>query len=141
MPNAILNYAILIIVILVGISFYNVIDTYLKNKNEIFRYQVDTQHKSDKSASQILEDFIGQCFAEYQIIVLIPKQELYINSDREKEICTDLGNMISKYISPHLINVLSQEYNTDMLHDIIADKIYIIVTNYVINHNATIGKE
>lgn len=138
MPNAILNYVIVVFLIICVLGMISVVDTYLKRKNEIYLYQVDTQHRLDKTPSDLLEEFINQCFIEYQLIVLIPKQELHINTDREREICTDLTARVAKYISPHLLAVVSQQYNTDMIHDIIADKIYIIVTNYVVSHNETI---
>ena len=138
MHNTILNYIIIGILLFFVLLVIALIDNYFRKKNEILQYEVDTRYTFNKPISKVLEDFIQECFDEYQLMVLIPKQELYINDDRQLEICKDLSNKVAKYISPRLLNTLYQWYNKDTIYEIIADKIYMIVANYVVQHNATI---
>ena len=139
MPNVILNYIIVVILVFCLIGLISVIDSYLKKKNEILQYQVDIAYTPhDKSSSQILEEFISECFTEYQVLVLIPMNELYIGPEREQQICTDLATRVANHISPHFLNILYRQYNKLTIHDIIGDKIYMMVTGYVVEHNQSI---
>ena len=68
-------------------------------------------------------------------MILIPKREMYISDEREQEILSDLAAKVAERISPNLIERLSQFYNPNSIDKIIADKISIAVSNYIINNN------
>ena len=61
--------------------------------------------------------------------------EGFINSDREAEIRGEVINLVSSRISNAALDKVSLFYNVTNIADILADKIYIAVMNYVINHN------
>lgn len=101
------------------------------------KYEINTRNSQFDSA-EILNTFINDCFVDYQLMILIPRNELYISDEREQEILSDLAAKVAERISPNLIDRLSQFYNPDSIDKIIADKISIAVTNYIINNNRPI---
>lgn len=105
---------------------------------ELGRYSTNVQAIIDMSIPQILENIINDAFQDYQIMVLIPLNELYITDEREKEIRKDLVEKIVNRISPMAIDKISLFYNVHKIDEIIADKVYITVMNYVVAHNEII---
>ena len=105
---------------------------------ELSRYSINVQAIIDNSIPQILENIINDAFQDYQIMVLIPKNELYITDEREKEIRRDLVEKVVNRISPMAIDKISLFYNVHRIDEIIADKVYITVMNYVVSHNEII---
>ena len=71
-------------------------------------------------------------------MVLIPKNELYITDEREKEIRNDLVQKVVQRLSPMALDKISLFYNVHQIDSIIADKVYITVMNYVVSHNAIV---
>ena len=68
-------------------------------------------------------------------MVLAPRNEGYITEQREEEIRSDLVAKVSERISPIAMDKLSLRYNISNIDRVIGDKIYIVVTNYVVEHN------
>ena len=108
---------------------------------ELGRYSSNIQAIIDSSIPKILESIINDAFQDYQIMTLIPRQELYINSEREKEIRKDLVEKVVTRISPMALDKVSLFYNIHQIDEIIADKVYIIVMNYVVEHNRVVSSE
>jgi len=113
---------------------------YLKRKadREILRmheYSINVNALIDESIPNLLNAIIKECFDDYKVMVLIPLNEGYITDQREVEIRTDLVNKVTERISPMAMDKLSLYYNMQKLGDILADKIFITVTNYVVDHN------
>ena len=106
-----------------------------KKIEEISLYQINTSANIDTSIPNILELIINESFTDYQVKTLVPLNEGYINSDRETEIRNDLVALVSSRISNAALDKLSLFYNIKNIADILADKIYILVMNYVIEHN------
>lgn len=84
----------------------------------------------------MLELFINECFDDY-----LAKHPNYINaeyipSDHENIIRDDLGKLVSNRLSDGLIEKLSLYYDSQSLSNVIADKIYIKVTAYVVKANS-----
>lgn len=105
---------------------------------ELGRYSTNVQAVIDDSIPQILEFIINDAFQDYQIMVLIPKNELYITDEREKEIRRDLVEKVVNRMSPMALDKISLFYNVHKIDEIIADKVYITVMNYVVQHNELI---
>ena len=107
---------------------------------ELGRYSTNVQAMIDSSIPQILEFIINDAFQDYQIMTLIPRNELYITDEREKEIRHDLVEKVVNRMSPMALDKISLFYNVHKIDEIIADKVYITVMNYVVQHNEFIAK-
>lgn len=105
---------------------------------ELSRYSINVQAIIDKNVPLLLNDIIDDCFRDYEIMVLAPKNELYITDEREKEIRNDLVEIVVKRLSPMALDKISLFYNVHNIDEIIAEKVYITVMNYVVSHNAVI---
>ena len=103
---------------------------------ELSKYEVNTRTPLDPNIKNYLGEFISDCFDDYCVMVLFPKNELYITNDRELEIINDLTAKVVERLSPNLREKLSQYYNDDNIDKVIADKIYITVISYVISINS-----
>lgn len=107
-----------------------------KNKlEELSLYQIHVQATIDESIPEVLDLVIRESFNDYQLKSLYPLNEGYINSDRETEIRGELIALVSSRISNAALDKISLFYNITNIADVIADKIYIAVMNYVIEHN------
>ena len=139
------NGGLMIIIIMAGVFlaatlvlFGVVIYTNHKHRKrleEITVYQIHTTSKIDQSIPEILDLIIRESFADYQVKYLLPLDEKYINSEREGQIRKDLANLVTTRISSAAMDKISLFYNIANIADIIADKIYILVMNYVTDHN------
>lgn len=133
----------LILVIVLGIFiflylFYRASKTHNQDLIKLTRYATNVQATIDDSIPELLSKIIDDAFTDYQIMKLIPLNEGYITDEREKEIRDGLVEIVSNRISPMAVDKLSLFYNTANLSNILADKIYIKVMDYSINHNSVI---
>lgn len=127
-------------IILFGILIY-LNNKHRKRLEDITMYQIHTSAQIDGSIPEILDLIIQESFTDYQVKYLTPANDGYINSDREAEIRKDLVAVVTSRISSAAIDKISLFYNIKNIADIIADKIYILVMNYVIEHNRNLGQE
>lgn len=137
MCNIVIWFGLIGILILLAMSIY----TYKTAKNaelKLAKYEINTRSTIDSSIPAILDLIIDDCFTDYQVMILIPKNELYISDQREKEIRNDLVCKVVERLSDEAIEKISQFYNVKNIDKIIGDKIYITVMNYVVNHNKMI---
>lgn len=137
MCNVVIGTIIIAILIILCLSVY----TYKKIKEaelKLAKYDINVRSTIDASIPAILDLIIDDCFTDYQVMILIPKNELYISDQREKEIRNDLVCKVIERLSDEAIEKMSQFYNVRNIDKIIADKIYITVMNYVVNHNKMI---
>ena len=120
------------------VIFIKIKDSKEKNKLlELSRYEVNTRTQ-DLNMSDILDKFIAECLTDYTVMILAPRNEIYISDEREQEILSDLTAKVAERISPNLIERLSLYYNINSIDKVIADKISIAVTSYIISRNAPI---
>ncbi len=90
----------------------------------------------DKTIPELLEYIIQESFRDYEVTTLVPLNEEYINEEREKEIRSELVSIVGERISPVALEKIAIFYNEDNIAKVIADKIYITVMNYVVEHNS-----
>ena len=90
----------------------------------------------DKTIPELLEYIIQESFRDYEATTLVPLNEDYINEEREKEIRAELVNIVGERISPIALEKIAIFYNEGNIAKVIADKIYITVMNYVVEHNS-----
>lgn len=105
-----------------------------KRMESITRYQINSSAMIDASIPGTLDLIINESFLDYQVKFLLA-EELYITEERESEIRKDIVLLVTKRISNNALDKLSMFYNISNIADIMADKIYISVMNYVVEHN------
>lgn len=131
----------LIGVLIVVFLFYRNNRRHQEHLLELGRYSTNVQAIIDKNIPNLLDEIIEDCFRDYEIMVLIPRNEMYITDEREKEIRNDLVQKVVDRISPMALDKISLFYNVHKIDEIIADKVYITVMNYVVSHNDLIGRD
>ena len=131
---AILSISIVVMLIL----FYKHTKHHQRELLELARYSTNVQAIIDSSIPQILDTIITDAFQDYQVMELLPRNEPYITDEREKEIRSKLIEKVANRLSPMALDKISLFYNIHKIDEIIADKVYIIVMNYVIEHNRLI---
>lgn len=104
-------------------------------------YQLHTGSLIDMSIPELLSIVINESFDDYKIKELLPLNEDYINSEREAEIRRGLTSLVTSRISEAVLDKLSLFYNIENIAEILADKIYITVMNYVLEHNTNLVQE
>lgn len=111
-----------------------------KTIERLTKYSVNVSAIIDDTVPLLLEKFIDHCFDDYKVMKLIPLNEGYITDEREKSIRNDLVEIVINRISPNMIDKLSLYYNDKNIAAVLSDKIYIVVMNYVVDHNRIMGK-
>lgn len=137
---------LLIMVCLLLLTIIVIYNIYTNNRHRkkierLTEYNIHTSANIDMSIPEILNLVIQDSFTDYKVKTLLPLQEGYINSTREDQIRQALVEMVSGRISNAALDKLSLFYNIKNIAAIIADKIYITVMQYVIEHNATVTNQ
>lgn len=132
-----LGVIILCIMCLAAVVIYTVISNskHRKAMEDISRYTVHTSAEIGSNIIEVLNIIIQDAFTDYSIKTLIIYEGQYINSEMEDEIRRGLVSLVSSRISNAAIDKLSLLYRPENIANIIGDKIYITVMNYVIAHN------
>lgn len=126
-----------VVVMIFGVCVLAVIlnHKHFKSSESLTRYQINVSSQIDGSIPQVLDLIINDCFDDYKVKFLLPLNLGHINSEEEDNIRRGLAEMVTSRISNNALEKLSQFYNIANIADIIADKIYISVMSYVIDHN------
>ncbi len=103
-----------------------------KEKNRIKEFEITSTLNIDGSIVEKLEKFIQDNFTEYLVLkVHLLETNQYINEELEDEIREEFTTYISDRLSPIFIQQLSMYYNIENIHQVLGNKIYILITNYV----------
>lgn len=135
--KAILCMIFVVVLMIFGVCVLAIIlnHKHFKSSEKLTRYQINVSSQIDRSIPQILDLIINDCFNDYKVKFLLPLNLGHINSDKEDDIRRGLAEMVTSRISNNALEKLSQFYNIANIADIIADKIYITVMSYVVDHN------
>lgn len=108
----------------------------LRSIQDLKLLEIQLSQKIDKGIMDTLDQFIEDMFDEY--LLTSPKyvQQIYISNDDEENMRDDLIDIISDRISPYLYQQLAVYCNEESIPDIIANKIYLLTTAYVIQRNS-----
>lgn len=117
------------------IKILNGLAIYIKNKPRLDRYKIDMGLTIEEDDFTLLDMIIEKIMLYYLIQEGITFTE-YITTEKETELCKGLVDEISKTMSPALITRLTKIYNQDSLSVIIANRAYIQLNNYIIQHNS-----
>ena len=90
---------------------------------------------SEQDILSHLDFIIEECLDFYIAMELTPKNLYYINNSLETEITNKLGEIIPSRISPTLYSQLSLIYDSNQIANVIGEKIYTKVLEYVIQFN------
>lgn len=141
------NLTLIIIIIAIGIFValgVVMVRSNIKYKEAVLslsKYQINTSAQIDDAIPGFLSLIIDECFNDYKIKELIGSEDEYINSERESEIRKGLTSLVTHRISNAALDKLSLFYNISEIAEILADKIYITVMNYVIEHNTKFSNQ
>lgn len=120
---------------------FKIIETYKEYKENclaLHKYEIDMKQYNEKgiSDSDMIDEFINECFEEYKILHIIPDDPTmpqYIDEEGEMKIRNDLVRIVGSRMSDTFIDYLSIRYKTESIASIIANRIYLLVMNYVIS--------
>ena len=90
--------------------------------------------KSLESVNNLMDTLITSEFESYRIMYLEHKQD-YINREYGKKILHEVIDKISDRISISIMNNIALYYDPDSISDIIAEKVYLLVSLYVAENN------
>ena len=101
---------------------------------DLMKFQIET--KIDSEILTLFDEFLSDCFDDY--ILDHPKimEAVYISEQQELTIRNDMIDIVGDRISPFLYQKLSLYYNETILPDIIARRVYHLVTAYVVDKNS-----
>lgn len=138
----ILSILTLIGITAIGISMIYVYHIHRKELEKIMNYEINIGAKIDNEIPNILETFVVSIFTDYKLKFLEADSSLlYINSEKELEILHDLGNLCSNRLSPAMVDKLSLFWKREQIAEVISDKIYLVVMQYVATFNAVKDNE
>ena len=96
---------------------------------------------SEEEILNHLDFIITECLDYYVAMTLTPKGLYYINTQLETEITNNLGEIVSARISPTLYSQLTLIYDPSQISNVIGEKIYTKVLEYVVQFNVQNGKD
>lgn len=134
---------LLIIGVIIYLSAMGIIIKILRQRDQkikLQKYKIDIEFGSDNRTEVQLDNLINSVFEEYRLYNLEYKDDAYIKEMEEKEIITDICDMVIKRISPVFLTQLSTYFNTDSIGEIIASKICTKVAEYRVQRNVN-GKK
>lgn len=136
--NTMMVIVLIAIILMFGLGIFALVSNHQHKKKieELTLYQINTNSIIDMSIPETLGIIINESFDDYKVKELLPLEEGFINSERESEIRRGLTSLVTSRISNAALDKLSLFYNIENVADILADKIYIIVMQYTLDHNA-----
>lgn len=120
----------------IGIYFVVELGKHWRRQDATNKYKIDLTYDTSK-VEEILDATIFQMITDYVTKELAFREDIsYINDDLQNEIRNNVISQLSMRLPPSFMNKLELIYNSEDIPDIIADKIYMAVTAYVISNNA-----
>lgn len=89
----------------------------------------------------ILDEIINEIFSMYVVINYEYIENLYIKEEEQKTMIKDIAEEVISKLSPDLVERISLVYNKEKIPEIISQKIYMMVTDYVISKNSIKNKD
>ena len=125
---------ILFLISLIALVYFTItilIDIKRKIRQDLIRLP---EVKSLESVNNLMDTLITSEFETYRIMYLEHKQD-YINREYEKKILHEVIDKVSDRISISIMNNIALYYDPDSISDIIAEKVYLLVSLYVAENN------
>ena len=119
-----------------GITFLIIYNRNSREKNRIQEFSTTSNLTIDSSIAKKLDEFIQENLTDYLVInIHLTENTSYITEELENQIREGFATYISDRLSPIFMQQLSLYYNIDNIDQVLANKIYIIVTAYVTAYN------
>lgn len=127
-----------------GLSIGTIILFFIYKMNKIDKeiniqkYKVHIENidaDSSKDIQAILDNFVQECLDDYLATHPEMSDHHYITDEEEIVLRSEIANMVSLRMSDAMYNKLSIYYNPYTIASIIAEKIYIKITIFVVNNN------
>ncbi len=125
---------ILFLISLIALVYFTItilMDIKRKIRQDLIRLP---EVKSLESVNNLMDTLITSEFETYRIMYLEHKQD-YINREYEKKILHEVIDKVSDRISISIMNNIALYYDPDSISDIIAEKVYLLVSLYVAENN------
>ena len=116
---------------------------YLKNKNDSLDFTATMSTDIDLKCIEILDSIIKDTFDEYILmnISLNSEKNMYINTETETKIYTEVANNVLETLGPTLLQKLTAIYSLSHIPVMVANKVYFMTTEYVVNNNSLLQDE
>ena len=140
MIESLFNFVLLSLILLfLSLSATSIYNGYINNKQFKFNqsYMLSNMVIDIESITEMLDALISDCFIEYVLFNPI-EDGIYINAELEKEITTDITSKVIDRITITILSKLRLIYLIDteeQLSDIIAKRVYIRVTDFIVDNN------
>jgi hypothetical protein len=120
------------IVLISGVVLYILVC--LNRAINIYNDKIKYEYFS-KDVVDMLDKLIQDTLTEYILLNRAYEKTIYINSDEENKIRSEVSDMVVTRLSPTLKNKLALYYNEYSISYILANKIYMAVLAYVLQNN------
>lgn len=107
----------------------------MNKKLKLKEYEININTGTGEEIFSTLDRIIAECFSEYTVLNIEYKETVYIDSELEKQITTDVSHKILDRLSPTLIAKISLVYNINNLSLLISERVYLHTLNYTIEKN------
>lgn len=133
----IIFFAICTILIMTAVYFIGILLNYKIARDTINFHMLELQLKTpiNSNVSQLLDEFIEDCFTDYLALDAELLNYKYINEDQETKIVNNVVNLVADRISTTMHKQLSVYYNEKAIPEIISTKIYELTISYVVQFN------
>ena len=120
-----------------GIAMIIVYHIHKKELERLTSYEINVGAKIDEEIPNILEKFVLSIFTDYRLKFLdMQYLNQYISDEKQEEIFKEFTAICGKRLSPAMMDKLSLFWKREAIADVLADKIYLTVVDYVVAHNA-----
>jgi len=116
-------------ILILSVAGLSIIVKYLNFKEDQFYLTTDFS-----SAIKDLDNLISECIQEYTLMNDL-QNPVYINDITETKIREEVINLVIAKLSKRLIRKLTITYNPEVVHKIIAIRVYMIVMRLVVEIN------
>lgn len=109
---------------------------------QLSRKQTISNIQIDESIPHLLELFVNETFVDHLSIVYGParRPDAYITDEMEIKLRTEMVQKITDRMSDMLFEKLCEYYSLERMGMVLGDKVYNLITNYVIDSNAELSE-
>lgn len=110
---------------------------YLEKRNKLEELSLHESIYYDRSDIELVFDsFIMSEYEKYKLFNVDKFSDDYLNDNKLEEIGEEVLRQVLNNISLSLLNMVALIYNKDRIYSIIRDKVWMIVINDGVQHNA-----
>lgn len=104
---------------------------YTRKAQEIALQNLYLHLTIDSSISEKLDNFIEECFNDYILLNTEYRKDIYWTEAEEVKMVNEVGELVSKRISPIMLRQINVYYSMESIPDIIGNKVYELVIAYL----------